>query len=253
MADFCNAWVISHKVKANNVDLTAENSALENLTAQERIAWALDRFGQGLCVSTSFGLQSSVMLHLVLQSNDQIPVVFIDTGYLFSETYEYAQTLSQKLGFKEKVYSAMTSSANQETRYGKLWEQGKEGMVKYNYLNKKEPMDRALRELNSTAWLAGIRRSQSEDRQNRPFIEKQGDVFKIYPILDWDDKKTYQYIPQNHLPYHPLEGMGYDSLGDHHSTSKLSDSSSKEDTRHGGYGRECGLHVDLPEGHDFTV
>ena len=240
-------------MNANNEDLAAENAVLEKLSAQERIAWACDRFGEGLIVTTSFGLQSSVMLHLVLQQSDQIPVVFVDTGYLFPETYEYAQALGQKLGFKEKVYSAMTSPAYQEACYGKLWEQGKEGMTKYNFLNKKEPMDRALRELKATAWLAGLRRSQSEERKNRSFIEKQGDVLKIYPILDWDDKQTYRYIPQNDLPYHPLEGMGYDSLGDYHSTSKVSDSSSKEDSRHGGHGRECGLHVDLPDGHDFTV
>ena len=240
-------------MKANNKDLAAENAVLEKLSAQERIAWAFERFGEGLIVTTSFGLQSSVMLHLVLQQSDQIPVVFVDTGYLFPETYEYAQALGQKLGFKEKVYSAMTSPAYQEACYGKLWEQGKEGMTKYNFLNKKEPMDRALRELKATAWLAGLRRSQSEERKNRSFIEKQGDVIKIYPILDWDDKQTYRYIPKNDLPYHPLEGMGYDSLGDYHSTSKVSDSSSKEDSRHGGHGRECGLHVDLPEGHDFTV
>jgi phosphoadenosine phosphosulfate reductase len=240
-------------VKANNDDLTAENAELEKLSAQERIAWACDRFGDGLIVSTSFGLQSSVMLHLVLQASDQIPVVFVDTGYLFSETYEYAQTLGQKLGFKEKVYSAMPSPAYQEASYGKLWEQGKDGMAKYNFLNKKEPMDRALREFKATAWLAGLRRSQSEDRKNRPFIEKQGGVCKIYPILDWEDRKTYKYIPDNGLPCHPLEGMGYDSVGDHHSTNKVSESSSKEDSRHGGHGRECGLHLDLPEGHDFTV
>ena len=217
-------------MKANNEDLAAENAVLEKLSAQERIAWACERFGEGLIVTTSFGLQSSVMLHLVLQQSDQIPVVFVDTGYLFPETYEYAQALGQKLGFKEKVYSAMTSPAYQEACYGKLWEQGKEGMTKYNFLNKKEPMDRALRELKATAWLAGLRRSQSEERKNRSFIEKQGDIIKIYPILDWDDKQTYRYIPQNNLPYHPLEGMGYDSLGDYHSTSKVSDSSSKEDS-----------------------
>jgi len=240
-------------VKANNDDLTAENAELENLSAKERITWACDRFGNGLVVSTSFGLQSSVMLHLILQVSDQIPVIFVDTGYLFPETYEYAQMLGQKLGFKERVYSAMASPAYQETSYGKLWEQGKDGMVKYNFLNKKEPMDRALRELKATAWLAGLRRSQSEDRQNRPFIEKQGDVLKIYPILDWDDRQTYKYIPDNGLPYHPLEGMGYDSVGDHHSTRKVSESSSKEDSRHGGHGRECGLHLDVPDGHDFSV
>ena len=73
-------------MKANNEDLAAENAVLEKLSAQERIAWACERFGEGLIVTTSFGLQSSVMLHLVLQQSDQIPVVFVDTGYLFPET-----------------------------------------------------------------------------------------------------------------------------------------------------------------------
>ena len=241
------------QVKANNEDLAAENAQLADLSAEERIAWASERFGEGLVVSSSFGLQSAVMLHLALSVNKEIPVIFVDTGYLFPETYEYARTLGQSLGFEEKVYSATSSPSYQEARYGKLWEQGKEGMARYNLLNKKEPMDRALRELKATAWLAGLRRSQSEDRRNRPFIESQGGIFKIYPILDWDDRTTYKYLPENGLPYHPLEGMGYDSLGDYHSTRKLSESTSKEDSRHGGHGRECGLHVDLPEGHDFSV
>ncbi|HAE11052.1 MAG TPA: phosphoadenylyl-sulfate reductase [Opitutae bacterium] len=241
------------KVKANNEDLTVENAELEKLSALERIAWAWDRFGEGLIVSTSFGLQSAVMLHLVRQVSDRIPVVFVDTGYLFTETYEYAKTLREKIGFSEKTYSASMSPAYQEALYGKLWEKGKEGMLKYNFINKKEPMERALGELKATAWLAGLRRSQSEDRQDRSFAEWQGQILKVYPILDWDDRKTYQYIPDHDLPYHPLEGVGYDSLGDHHSTEKVSDSGSKEDSRHGGHGRECGLHVDLPEGYDFTV
>lgn len=241
------------KVKANNEDLTVENAELEKLSALDRIAWAWDRFGEGLIVSTSFGLQSAVMLHLVRQVSDRIPVVFVDTGYLFKETYEYAKTLREKIGFSEKTYSASMSPAYQEALYGKLWEKGKEGMLKYNFINKKEPMERALGELKATAWLAGLRRSQSEDRQDRSFAEWQGEILKVYPILDWDDRKTYQYIPDHDLPYHPLEGVGYDSLGDHHSTEKVSDSGSKEDSRHGGHGRECGLHVDLPEGYDFTV
>ena len=241
------------KVKANNEDLTVENAELEKLSALDRVAWAWDRFGEGLIVSTSFGLQSAVMLHLVRQVSDRIPVVFVDTGYLFTETYEYAKTLREKIGFSEKTYSASMSPAYQEALYGKLWEKGKEGMLKYNFINKKEPMERALGELKATAWLAGLRRSQSEDRQDRSFAEWQGQILKVYPILDWDDRKTYQYIPDHDLPYHPLEGVGYDSLGDHHSTEKVSDSGSKEDSRHGGHGRECGLHVDLPEGYDFTV
>ena len=85
-------------MKANNEDLTAENAELETLTAIERITWAYERFGDGLVVTTSFGLQSSVMLDLVLKVSDRIPVVFVDTGYLFPETYEYAKTIAQKLG-----------------------------------------------------------------------------------------------------------------------------------------------------------
>ena len=114
-------------------------------------------------------------------------------------------------------------------------------------------MERALKELGSTAWFSGLRRSQSADRGKRPFIEKQGEVYKIYPILDWDDRTTYEYLPANDLPYHPLEGQGYDSLGDWHSTKKLSEASSREDTRNAGHKRECGLHEELPEGYAFEI
>ena len=81
-------------------------------------------------------------------------------------------------------------------------------MEKYNLINKVEPMQRALRELGATAWLAGLRREQSTSRANRAFIEEQNGVAKIYPILDWDDKSTYRYLPANDLPYHSLEGKG---------------------------------------------
>jgi phosphoadenosine phosphosulfate reductase len=114
-------------------------------------------------------------------------------------------------------------------------------------------MERALQELGANAWLSGLRKAQSEERSKRPFIEKQDGVIKIYPILDWDDRKTYKYLPDNEIPYHPLEGTGYESLGDHHSTVKYDPSKSSEESRHGGHGRECGLHLDLPEGLDFCV
>ena len=234
-------------------DLTALNTELNSMNAEERISWACDRFGSGLVLSTSFGLQSAVMLNLILSINKEIPVVFVDTGYLFPETYKYSLTLQEKINFRVRTYSAKMSPAFQEASFGKLWAQGPDEMKKYNFINKKEPMERALKELGSTAWFSGLRRSHSTERGKRPFIEKQGEIYKIYPILDWDDRKTYQYLPKNNLPYHPLEGMGYDSLGDFHSTEKYDSSKNAEDSRHGGHGRECGLHLDLPEGLDFSV
>ena len=162
-------------------------------------------FGSGLVLSTSFGLQSAVMIHLVRQVSEEIPIVFVDTGYLFPGTYEYALTLQEKLGFKAKVYSASVSPAFQEAKYGKLWEQGRDGMAKYNLINKKEPMDRALRELGATCWMAGLRRDQSGSRSELPVMENRDEIFKLYPILNWDNRKTYRYLPDNGLPYHPLE------------------------------------------------
>jgi len=81
-----------------------------------------------------------------------------------------------------------------------------------------------------------------------------GRPISIYPKTNYlIIRKTYQYLPQNQLPYHPLEGVGYDSLGDWHSTKKISEVDSVDEARHGGHGRECGLHIDLPEGLDFNV
>ena len=240
-------------LKADLKEIDLWNHELSALDAPARIDWAIEKFGKGVVTSTSFGLQSAVMLHLIRQAQATIPVIFVDTGYLFPATYEYANALQDELAFKANVYSAKMSPAFQEQSFGKLWEQGSEGMAKYNFLNKREPMDRALSDFSATLWMAGLRKSQASSRKDLPFIEQQNGIYKFYPILDWEDRTTYQYLPQNNLPYHPLEGMGYDSLGDWHSTKKISEVESKEDARHGGHGRECGLHTDLPNGLDFTV
>ncbi len=73
-------------MKADNKNFTSENTELEQLDAIDRVAWAWDRFGEYLVVSTSFGLHSAVMLHLVSTVNKEIPIIFVDTGYLFPET-----------------------------------------------------------------------------------------------------------------------------------------------------------------------
>ena len=126
-------------------------------------------------------------------------------------------------------------------------------MERYNLMNKVEPMQRALKELSAKGWLSGLRRGQSKSRADRTYVETQNGTVKIYPIIDWDDRTTYEYLPANNLPYHPLEGQGYDSLGDRHSTKKLSEASSREDARNAGHKRECGLHEELPEGYAFEI
>ena len=127
--------------------LTDRELNLEKISAQERVKWAVDTYGDGLVLTTSFGVQSAVMLHLVTQVVPKIPVIFIDTGYLFPETYRFAAELTKKLHLNLKTYVPALTAAHQEALHGKRWEQGLDGLNHYNHINKVEPMDRAVRDM----------------------------------------------------------------------------------------------------------
>src|SRR5580658_9135691 len=122
--------------------LSEISANLEKISAEERVRWALERFRPDIMLSSSFGAQSAVSLHLVTQQWPEIPVVLIDTGYLFPETYQFADELTKRLKLNLKVYRAPLSPAWQEARNGKLWEHGVEGIEKYNQITKVEPMQR---------------------------------------------------------------------------------------------------------------
>jgi phosphoadenosine phosphosulfate reductase len=215
---------------------------LEAASAEQRVRWAVETFGDGLVLTTSFGIQSAVMLHLVTQIVPQIPVVFLDTGYLFPETYRFAEELAERLKLNLKVFQPLMTAARQEALYGKQWENGLEGLKRYNFINKVEPMDRAVRELGATAWLAGLRRSQASTRERLSVVQRQNKITKVHPILDWDNRQVHQYLTRYNLPYHPLWEQGYVSVGDWHSSAPLSPGQSEEETRFNGLKRECGLH-----------
>lgn len=229
-----------------------EVNRLESASSVDRVRWAHDTFGEGLVLSTSFGVQSAVMLHLVTRQIPDIPVVFVDTGYLFPETYRFAEELTERLNLNLKTYHPLKSAAHQEAVYGKLWENGLRGLERYNRMNKVEPMNRAVKELGAAAWLSGLRRHQASTRQDRPPVERQNKIFKIYPIIDWSDRDVYRYLTENNLPYHPLWEQGYVSVGDWHSTRKLGEGMTPEETRFGGAKRECGLH-EVTGGADYQI
>lgn len=212
------------------------------MTAEERIASALRSLPGQHIVSSSFGAQSAVMLHLVSQQKPDIPVVLIDTGYLFPETYRFIDELTEMLAVNLKVYQPEVSSAWQEARHGPRWEHGLPALEAYNQENKVAPMQRAFKELNVGTWFSGLRRTQSIERAETPFIEKSGERFKVNPIADWTDKDVYDYLTKFDLPYHPLWEQGYVSIGDVHTTRSLAEVDNIADTRFFGLKRECGLH-----------
>ncbi|MCP3129854.1 phosphoadenylyl-sulfate reductase [Shewanella sp. KJ2020] len=221
------------------------NQFLAGLSAQERVLWGLAYLPGNHALSSSFGIQAAVMLHMVSQAEANIPVILTDTGYLFPETYQFIDELTERLSLNLKVYQAPITSAWQEARFGKLWEQGVDGLEQYNRLNKVEPMQRALAELEVGTWFAGLRRSQASTREALPILAIHGTRFKLLPIIEWSNKDVHLYLTQFGLPYHPLWEQGYVSVGDTHSSKPLELGMTEEETRFNGLKRECGLHYDI--------
>lgn len=222
--------------------LVALNSSLLKLGAEQRVAWALEHLPGEHVLSSSFGAQAAVSLHLVTRQRPQIPVVLIDTGYLFPETYRFVDDLTERLALNLKVYRAPVSPAWMEARHGRLWEQGVAGIDRYNQLRKVEPMQRALAELNAASWIAGLRREQSRSRAVIDVLERRNGRWKLHPLADWSDRDIGHYLGRHRLPYHPLWEQGYVSIGDRHTSRRWEPGMDPEDTRFFGLKRECGLH-----------
>ena len=225
-------------------ELVELNAWLESRNTHQRLSWALENLPGEHVLSSSFGAQSAVLLHLTTREYAQVPVVLIDTGYLFPETYRFADQLTEKLALNLKVYRPQLGIAWMEARHGKLWENGVDGISEYNALRKVEPMRRALTELGAHTWIAGLRRAQSTTRRHSNVLEVRDGRWKLHPLVDWSDRDIWQYMQQHGLPYHPLWEQGYVSIGDVHTTRALDDGMREEETRFFGLKRECGLHFD---------
>ncbi len=241
-----------------------ERGELENADARRVVRWAADAFGDGLVLSTSFGIQAAVMLHLVTREVPDIPVIWVDTGYLPPETYRFAEELRERLRLDLKVYQSELSPARMEALHGRLWEpQGGEAAAQraegerssensgdlerlncYDRLRKVEPMQRALGELGATAWLSGLRADQTRQRAALARIGEQDGRAKILPILHWTARDVHRYLKRHNLPYHPLFEKGYATVGDWHSSRPVTAEDRHErETRFRGLKQECGIHL----------
>lgn len=220
------------------------NRWLSQRSAEQRIEWALENTAGSHALSSSFGAQAAVSLHLATSRKPDIPVILVDTGYLFPETYRFVDQMTERLRLNLKVYRPQIGIAWMEARMGRIWEKGVDGIERYNRLRKVEPMQRALRELGVRTWIAGLRRSQARSRSGIDFLELRDGRWKLHPIADWSDRDIWNHLRRHDLPYHPLWDQGYVSIGDVHTTRPLEPGMSAEDTRFFGLKRECGLHFD---------
>ena len=225
--------------------LAGVNDYLLTLTPEQRVAWSLDNLPGTHALSSSFGIQSALMLHLLTTQQSDIPVILTDTGHLFEETYQFIDQLTQRLTLNLKVYQSTMSTAWQLARFGKEWENGVDGLESYNRRNKVEPMQRALAEIGVDVWYSGLRSEQASSRSSLPVLEIRGTRYKFLPIIDLNNKQVHQYLTAHDLPYHPLWEKGYVSLGDVHTSRPLEAGMTEEDTRFFGLKRECGLHYEI--------
>jgi len=219
---------------------------------EDIVEWAVK--SGDVAMMSSFGTQAAVLLHLASQTQPDIPVIMIDTGYLLPETYTYAEELKQLLGLNLHVVSPAMTSARMEATHGKLWESDDDASHKlYGKITKTEPMGRALESLpvKPGLMLSGLRASQTEARKDMKHVSMQSNgSLKVLPMLNMSDRDVEDYMAHHRLPQHPLALKGYVTVGDWHSSRPLAEGETAADarkTRFGGKFEECGLHIDATE------
>lgn len=230
----------------NSFDLEKINKELALMSAFERMEWAYNTFGSKFCVTSSFGIQAAIMIHIISRVNNKIPVLFLDTGYHFPETLAYKDYFEKKFDLNIITVKPELTRMEFEMKFGYAYENDPEICCKYN---KVEPLQRALR--NYQCWGTGIRRSQADTRKNVGFLEidksisfKEEIGYKLSPIADYDQNDVKLHYELYNLPDHPLLRKGYTSIGCVECTCRIKDGEDERAGRWAGKAKtECGIHV----------
>ena len=227
-------------------DLGKLSAEFEGWSALDLIRWSADEFGDDLAVSSSFGADSAVMLHLATRIKPDVKIITVDTGFLFPETIQFREQLARRLNLNLFVYRPVIDREAFLAEHSKMWRSSPDACCAFN---KREPFDRAKRELGVRCWMAGIRREQSAMRKDAPIVQHDHlGLIKLCPIARWTTRDVHDYLQENGLPYHPLREQGYLSIGCHpeedHCTRKVRPGEDPRAGRWAGFDKtECGLHV----------
>ncbi len=196
-------------MKMKTYDFEALNQTFETQSAEEIARWAVGEFTPDLAMSTSFGAESAVLLHLVTRIHPDIPVLFTNTGFHFKETLEHRDFLVKKLGLNLRELKPEIPTEEFLAKNGKLYERDPDSCCAQNKI---APFEKALKDYR--AWITGIRRNQADTRKKTSFVENYRDrMVKVNPLLNWNGKMLWDYAKKHDLPYHPLWEKGYTSIG----------------------------------------
>jgi phosphoadenosine phosphosulfate reductase len=200
---------------AEKLDLDALGPMLEGKDPTQIVAWSAAQFGDGLVMSSSFGAESALLIHMAIQVMPDITIVFTDTGYLFPETFAFMEQLRRRFNLNVWTYRTRNDPFAYLKAAGEKDPTWRENVDACCAANKNEPFERAMKELRPTAWLRGIRRNQAETRAARQPIEwsNRYGCYAISPLLAMTAKDIFAYMKRHDLPSHPLYEKGYASIG----------------------------------------
>jgi len=225
------------------MDIQKINKELEEKTPQEILRWAINEFSPEVCVSTSFGSTSAVLLHMATQIKPDIRILFLETGFHFPETLEFKEHLKKLINLNNvEELKPLMGREEFTQKHGNLYETDPD---KCCYLNKVEPLKKALNGVRG--WITGIRRSQSDTREQVNVVESyESGIIKINPLCFWNGKQMWEYLKEHKLPYHPLFDEGFSSIGCAPCTRSVVPGEHERSGRwSGSTKKECGIHTFL--------
>jgi phosphoadenosine phosphosulfate reductase len=226
---------------ALNAKAAALDAAHGNKTADRVLELVVNEKVAGpIALVSSFGAESVVLLHLAAAVDRDLPIIFIDTGRLFPETLAYRDTLVARLGLRDvRTVGPERDEAEKRDPYGAMFVVDPDGCC---HFRKVEPLARGLRPFD--AWITGRKRHQAATRAAIPIFEADATHIKVNPLAAWSPEQILAYMRAYELPFHPLRGRGYRSIGCVPCTSPVA---AGEDARAGRWrdqGKtECGIHV----------
>jgi len=217
------------------------SAEMEGKEPQEILRWAAQTFQPGLTLACSFGGTSGMaLLDMVIKIDPTVEVFYLDTDFLFPETYRLRDACEAKYGFKPIGHKSLLTPAAQAQKYGEaLWLSNPDLCCE---LRKVEPNERALE--GKTAWIAGMRRDQSATRKDIGIVEWDAkfDLVKINPLAAWDEKQVWTYIATHDVPYNELHDRNYLSIGCTYCTKAVNPGDDPRSGRWAGFDKtECGI------------
>jgi phosphoadenosine phosphosulfate reductase len=210
---------------------------LEDSSAEDVLAYAVERFHPRLYIAVSFQKESSVMVDMLLGIEPSARFFTIDTDVLFDETYETWKQFEDHFDIEIDVYRGL-SLARQASLHGdELWKTDPDRCCG---IRKVTPLQEALTGVD--AWGTGVRREQATTRRNTAKIhwDRVHELWKINPLADWSEKDVWSYISERDLPYNELHDRGYASIGCTHCTKP---GEGREGRWANSAKTECGLHA----------